>query len=435
MSRIYVVGPDLLMDNEPVEVLGDFDERDILVSDAVIEYLNFSVRTSRDQVIRYDAEQALRAIGQVMNGQYKNGVPKPSIPGKEQAKGMIYFQKGQVHIRDGNFNAAIIKCAEAWKSSNRKNNQEVIIVSNNPGLLTAAKFSNSVSAEPYQNDSIVLDIKDLYTGYGIIPVPDEAALSVFSDLPQYKWLSLDKVKKTLSTDDVEGLIYNQCIEFVTGEGEQQKRIYAIFKERDSGELGFRYVDTHRIEQSRKNFMNSNSDLIEPVNVRQAFVQELLNDPDIWVVNLIGEAGTGKSAITINAAYEQVVLKALYPEMIFFRPLVDEMEQKDLGALPGSLQDKMGPYARPIIKNLKQVIRSRNQPHPSTPWYGKSQSKKNKKNSKQSAPAPRSIEEYLSPEDQEIEQLFLSGKLNVLSLNFERGVTENGFICFDDAQLF
>ena len=79
---------------------------------------------------------------------------------------------------------------------------------------------------------------------------------------------------------------------------------------------------------------------------QRFALELLMDPDVSVVALDGQAGTGKTVMAIAAGLEQVVESRLYERLAIYRPLVP-VGRADVGFLPGGLDEKLDPWMSAI----------------------------------------------------------------------------------------
>jgi PhoH-like ATPase len=112
--------------------------------------------------------------------------------------------------------------------------------------------------------------------------------------------------------------------------------------------------------------------VKAKNKEQAFALDLLMDPEIQVISLVGKAGSGKTLLAIAAGLEQVMPNhpvdrlsnklgvpskkysstegALYKKLVVSRPVMPM--GKDIGFLPGSMEDKMAPWLAPIQDNLK-----------------------------------------------------------------------------------
>ena len=93
---------------------------------------------------------------------------------------------------------------------------------------------------------------------------------------------------------------------------------------------------------------------EPRNKEQQFAFELLLDPAIPVVSLVGKAGSGKTLLALASGLEQTFGKdAMYKKIVVTKPV--EPVGKDIGFLPGSMEDKMLPWLAPIQDNLQFLM--------------------------------------------------------------------------------
>jgi PhoH-like ATPase len=90
--------------------------------------------------------------------------------------------------------------------------------------------------------------------------------------------------------------------------------------------------------------------IETKNLRQAFAADLLLDPDITAVSLMGMAGTGKTFLSLAAALEQVIELGRYRRVSVYRPLI-ALGRQEVGFLPGDLNDKLEPWMAAVHDNL------------------------------------------------------------------------------------
>lgn len=93
--------------------------------------------------------------------------------------------------------------------------------------------------------------------------------------------------------------------------------------------------------------------IKPRNREQQFAIDMLMDSSIKVVSLIGQAGAGKTLLATAAGLEQVVEQSTYKRLIVSRPI--QPMGKDLGYLPGNIQEKMSPWLAPIQDNLRTLM--------------------------------------------------------------------------------
>ena len=95
--------------------------------------------------------------------------------------------------------------------------------------------------------------------------------------------------------------------------------------------------------------------INPKNKEQNYALDLLMDPKIPIVTLVGKAGCGKTLLAVAAGLEQVLEKNIYTRMIVSRPI--QPMGRDLGYLPGSLEEKMAPWLAPVKDNLEFLMQN------------------------------------------------------------------------------
>ncbi|NOZ45336.1 MAG: PhoH family protein [Chlorobi bacterium] len=90
--------------------------------------------------------------------------------------------------------------------------------------------------------------------------------------------------------------------------------------------------------------------IEPRNAEQTFSLDALFRPEIQLVTLTGKAGTGKTLLALAAAIHQ---EKQYEQILLARPIVP-LANRDLGFLPGDVNEKIGPYMLPLYDNLSVI---------------------------------------------------------------------------------
>ena len=90
--------------------------------------------------------------------------------------------------------------------------------------------------------------------------------------------------------------------------------------------------------------------VEAKNLRQVFALDLLLDPDVPAVSLMGMAGAGKTFLALAAALEQVVEQGRYRKVSVYRPLI-AVGRQEIGYLPGDLDEKLAPWMAAVYDNL------------------------------------------------------------------------------------
>lgn len=140
--------------------------------------------------------------------------------------------------------------------------------------------------------------------------------------------------------------------------------------------------------------------IEGRNKEQKFALDLLLDPSIPLVTVVGSAGTGKTLLAIASGLHQVIDTKRYKSLIVCRPI--QPLGKDIGYLPGTMEEKMEPWVAPIKDNLRYLLSA--------------DGKKSKRG-----------EETMS-------MLFENGTIEVEAMTFIRGRSiANAYMIIDEAQ--
>jgi PhoH-like ATPase len=139
--------------------------------------------------------------------------------------------------------------------------------------------------------------------------------------------------------------------------------------------------------------------LEPRSKEQRFALDLLLDPTIEVVALDGMAGTGKTLVSLATGLEQVVHDSRYDRLAIYRPVIP-VGRSELGYLPGTLDEKLGPWMAAVLDAVTALTERRHQDD-----------------------ALRTVE-----------QLTASRKLSMESVTFLRGRSlQRSFILVDEAQ--
>lgn len=93
--------------------------------------------------------------------------------------------------------------------------------------------------------------------------------------------------------------------------------------------------------------------VRPRNLEQYFALDLLLRPEVHLVTLVGKAGTGKTLLAIAAGLQSVVDDGAFSRMLVSRPIFPL--GRDLGFLPGTVEEKLNPWMQPIYDNLEYIF--------------------------------------------------------------------------------
>lgn len=215
----------------------------------------------------------------------------------------------------------ILACAQATNIAHPESS--VTLVSNDINLRIRAK-ALSIFAEGYEKNKSSLS--DLYEGIKVIN-HTEAGL----DLLQYGVIDPRPFQFDVHP--------NECLVFLDEEGHEIA-------------MG-RKVAPDKIKIVKKTYPWG----ISPRNKEQSFSIDLIMDPSVPLVTLIGRAGTGKSLITLATALELVLNKREYDKFIIYRPI--QPVGNDIGYLPGTMEEKLAPWFQAILDNFEVLFTSSN----------------------------------------------------------------------------
>jgi PhoH-like ATPase len=93
--------------------------------------------------------------------------------------------------------------------------------------------------------------------------------------------------------------------------------------------------------------------IKPRNVEQSFALDLLLDDKVHLVTLVGRAGTGKTLLAVAAGLRKVVFEGVHARLLVSRPIFPL--GRDVGFLPGTIEEKLNPWMQPIFDNLEYIF--------------------------------------------------------------------------------
>jgi PhoH-like ATPase len=201
----------------------------------------------------------------------------------------------------------------------RNTDKQVVLVSKDINMRVKCD-SLGVESQDYQKDRMVDTADELFSGFAEILVSDEDIDTFHDGQP----LTIE-----------EALYPNQ---FILLKSAVNKKKTALAK----------YV----AKKTPLKRVLEQKDIwgINARNKEQTFALNLLMDTSINLVSLIGLAGSGKTLLSIAAALEQTVENETYKRIIVSRPV--QPMGKDLGYLPGSIDEKMAPWIAPLNDNLE-----------------------------------------------------------------------------------
>ncbi len=332
-NKLFVLDTNVLI-HDPSSLFR-FEEHDIFLPMVTLEELDNN-KKGLTEVAR-NARQASRNLEEIVGTDLVNlelGCPL-NVNGNKHLTGRLFLQTMQVS-NDlpglAGFKADNQILAVVLDLKKKQPDRQVILVSKDINIRIKAR-AMGVPAEDYFNDKVLEDTDLLYSGV--------------EELPADFWEKHSKAME--SWQDAGRMFYRingpLCKTFLINEFvyyEFDKPFHAIVRRIDNNTAVLEIVKDHQLPKHNVWGINAR-------NREQNFALNLLLDPDIDFVSLLGQAGTGKTLLTLAAALTQVLDSKRYSEIIMTRVTVSVGE--DIGFLPGTEEEKMGPWMGALDDNL------------------------------------------------------------------------------------
>ncbi len=346
--RLFVLDTNVLM-HDPTAIFR-FQEHDIFLPMVVLEELDRG-KKGMSEVAR-NVRQVSRFLDQLMTGSGKEEIDAglPIHPLRENlgghvlpATGRLFFQTSplDVHLPStlpgNNVDNTILGTAQALQESHPE--RTVIVVSKDINLRIKAAVLG-IPAEDYSNDQVLDDVNLLYTGQTELP----GDFWDSHDRTVEAWKEEGRTFYKISGPDVADWYPNQCLYL---EGDES--FEAMVREKRS--------DTDAIIELAEDYRPHRHNVwgITARNREQNFALNMLMDPDLDFVTLLGTAGTGKTLLALAAGLSQVLDRSIYREIIMTRVTVPVGE--DIGFLPGTEEEKMTPWMGALMDNLEVLTQT------------------------------------------------------------------------------
>ena len=387
-KRLFVLDTNVLI-HDPT-ALFRFHEHDVFLPMVVLEELDKN-KIGVSEVAR-NVRQVSRFLNDLIQAEGEDSLEKgvsldvnSIFSHDKHPRGRLFFQTELIdtalppNLPSNSPDNAIL--GVALKLQARYPERDVILVSKDINLRIKANIVN-LKAEDYFNDQVLEDADLLPRG--------------FHDLPTNFW---EEHSKNMHSWKEQGHTFYRLEGPLTAEWQPGEFISL------AGDNGFQAIvreikPDQVIVETIHNYTEARHTVwgINARNREQNYALNLLMDPDIDLVTLLGAAGTGKTLLTLAAGLAQTLDDQLYKEIIMTRATVPVGE--DIGFLPGTEEEKMAPWMGALMDNLEVLT----QPSNGGKW-GRGATDE-----------------------------FLMGKIKIKSLNFMRGRTFlNRYIIIDEAQ--
>lgn len=332
--KLFVLDTNVLL-HDPT-CLFRFEEHDVFIPIITLEELD-THKKGMSEVAR-NARQASRFLDEIVSqagADIANGIELKNAS-REAATGRLLLQTQAIHatlpasMPVGKADNQILGIVMALKQLEPSRN--VILVSKDINMRIKAR-ALALEAEDYFNDKVLEDTDLLYSGMREI----DQGFWDRNGKDLKSWQEHGRTYYQLKGPDVPGLILNQLL-WQQGEQPLQCRVIQL-----DGKTAV--LETLRDYSHQKNNVWG----ITARNREQNFALNLLMNPEVDFITLLGQAGTGKTLLTLAAGLAMTLEQKLYSEIIMTRVTVPVGE--DIGFLPGTEEEKMMPWMGALEDNL------------------------------------------------------------------------------------
>ncbi len=341
-AKLFVLDTNVLM-HDPM-CLYRFEEHDIFLPMIVLEELD-GHKKGMTEVAR-NARQTSRSLDALAGAQGADigtGL-KLDTTGHREAGGKLFFQTQPLNytlpssLPQGKADNQILGVVEALRVLHAP--REVVLVSKDINMRVKAR-ALGLAAEDYQNDKTLEDGDLLYAGSLALPADfwDKHGKTMES------WQQGGHTYYRITGPVVPSLLINQFVYF---EAAGEPSLYARVTEIRAKTA---------VLKTLKDYSHAKNAVwgVTTRNREQSFAMNLLMDPEVDFVTLTGTAGTGKTLMALASGLTQVLDDRRYTEIIMTRATVSVGE--DIGFLPGTEEEKMGPWMGALDDNLEVLAKT------------------------------------------------------------------------------
>ena len=336
-TKLFVLDTNVLL-HDPM-CLFRFEEHDIFLPMIVLEELD-AHKKGMTEVAR-NARQTSRTLDALAGHQGNDigqGLPL-NVTGHREARGKLFFQTQLLNytlptsLPQGKADNQILGVVDALSKQHAP--REVVLVSKDINMRVKSR-ALGLATDDYQNDKTLDDGDLLYSGAIALP----ANFWTTHGKTVESWQQGVYTFYRITGPIVPSLLINQFVYF---EAPGEPSLYARVTEIRGKTAVFKTLrDFTHLKNSVWGITSRNRE--------QNFAMNILMDPEIDFVTLTGTAGTGKTLMALASGLTQVLDDRRYTEIIVTRATVSVGE--DIGFLPGTEEEKMGPWMGALDDNLE-----------------------------------------------------------------------------------
>ncbi len=311
--KTFVLDTNVIL-HDPMSMFS-FEGSRVVIPLTVIEELDTFKRSNDER------GRSARFVSRKLDELRKNGKLSDWVPLEHGGKLKVEIQVSDglpkafsAHTKDNE----ILSCALYLK----KQGENIVFISKDINLRIKAE-SLGLETQDFEKEKV--DIDDLYKGWREASVSSDEIDAFYKD------------KRLPST--IADLVPNEFV-ILKAEGNASKSALARYDLKTKSLVPLVKADTAPWG-------------IKPLNTEQRFALELLLNPEISLITLVGLAGSGKTMIALAAALQQTLEEKLYRRILVARPVI--AVGHDLGFLPGTKEEKLTNWMGAIYDNLSFLL--------------------------------------------------------------------------------
>ena len=360
MKKIYVLDTNVFLTNS--NSIFEFNNNDIVVPLKVLDEID--KHKKRQDGVGLNARSTIRILdGFRSKGNLHKGVRVEKGKGILSVRG-YNIEDLPVSCDLKSADNEIITTAITEQKNNPK--RKVIVVTRDINMRVKCD-SLGILTEDYVTNKVITDCSELFTGLTNHLVDDQVIDCIYEG------------KEVIIDADEANFKSNQFVMMVSNANEK-KTALVKFKNHNT--------PLQKVREFKSGIWG-----LKPRNKEQMFALDVLMDQTIPIITLVGKAGCGKTLLAIAAGLEQVLEDDKYKKLVVSRPV--QPLGKDIGYLPGTMEEKMKPWLMPIQDNIDFLLNGK--------------------------------KDHMS-------HLFEDGTIQIEALTYIRGRTiSNAFIIIDEAQ--
>ncbi|GGC88717.1 PhoH family protein [Vreelandella lutescens] len=342
-TRLYVLDTNVLI-HDPA-ALYHFDEHDVVIPMTVLEELDKHKNGIRE--IARTARQISRTLSDLTNqvtfDEIQKGIPIPRISGESGRLHFLCYNdlKPFDSLDDSPDNRIL---AETCRLRDERPDASVILITKDINLRVKAA-ALKVPVEDYLNDRAFSDSDAMIEGAQVYAQAGQDGASLWEALNVE--VTVERVGHHHFYQLSGNMPRHWHVGMLVSDSENGAEFEAIVRELSPSSARLQLLTNYRHHAGVWGVHAHDS--------RQNFTLNLLMDPEIDLVTIAGNAGTGKTFMTLAAAFQQTLDAKRFERIVFTRAPIPMGE--DIGFLPGTEEEKMSPWMGAFHDNMDNLLRN------------------------------------------------------------------------------